>query len=282
MCPTAIRRWLLSFVLLGFLVPAAVVRADVAVGANAPAFTKNVLGGGTATLSQYSGKVVVLFLLGYGCPFCQTDGPSVQQDLSAYYQQLRPGLVQVIGADLWNGTASQLNQFKTNTGIQFPLLLNGGVTTGGNMSLTYGTYDNYVVIDQQGVVRYHAALTWPHGNRYHLNDIRNIVDGLLGPVLDVPGETRTQLALAVSPHPARGPVNVSLALPQAEREVMVNVFDATGRQVAELHRGAASAGPLRLTWSRTDHRGEAVPAGLYFVRALVGSEQLGQRLVVLR
>lgn len=282
MCPTAIRRWLLSFVLLGLLVPAAVVRADVAVGATAPPFTKSVLGGGTATLSQYSGKVVVLFLLGYGCPYCQSDGPSVQQDLSAYYQQLRPGLVQVLGADLWNGTASQLNQFKTNTGIQFPLLLNGAVATGGNMSTSYGTYDNYVVIDQQGVVRYHAALNWPHGNRYHLDEIRNVVDGLLGPVLDAPGESRTHLALAVSPHPARGPVNVSLALPQAEREVTVEVLDATGRRVAELHRGGAVAGPLRLMWARTDQRGEPVPAGLYFVQALVGSAQLGQRLVVLR
>ena len=282
MRPTAIRRWLLGIALLGFLVPAAAVRADVAVGANAPAFTKNVLGGCTATLSQYSGKVVVLFLLGYGCPICQSDGPSVQQNVSAYYQQLRPGLVQVIGADLWNGTASQLNQFKVNTGIQFPLLLNGALTTGGNLSTSYGPFDNYVVVDQQGVVRYHAALTWPHGNRYHIDEIRSVVDGLLGPVLDVPGESRTQLALAVSPHPARGPVSVALTLPQTEAEVMVDVLDATGRRVAELHRGGAAAGPLRLTWSRTDQRGEAVPAGLYFVRALVGSAQLGQRLVVLR
>ena len=184
----------------------------------------------------------------------------------------------MLGADLWNGSAAQLNQFKTNTGIQFPLLLNGASATGGNMSITYGTYDNYIVIDQQGVVRYHAALTWPHGNRYHLADIRTVVDGLLGPPLDVPGETRTNVALAVSPHPARGPVSVSLALPQAIGDVTVEVLDASGRRLAELYRGSAAAGPLRLTWSRTDARGEQVPAGLYFVRASVGSEQLRQRV----
>jgi hypothetical protein len=31
-----------------------------------PAFTKNQLGGGAVSLSDYSGKVVILFLLGYG------------------------------------------------------------------------------------------------------------------------------------------------------------------------------------------------------------------------
>src|SRR5258705_11951552 len=40
-------------------------RALIMPGAVAPAFTKSVLGGGTASLSDYSGKVVVLFLLGY-------------------------------------------------------------------------------------------------------------------------------------------------------------------------------------------------------------------------
>ena len=42
--------------------------ADIPLGATAPDFTKNVLGGGILSLSQYTpnhDKVVVLFLLGY-------------------------------------------------------------------------------------------------------------------------------------------------------------------------------------------------------------------------
>lgn len=280
MRPALFRRLMLTLSLL--LALPSVTRADIAVGATGPPFTKNVLGGGTATLSQYSGKVVVLFLLGYGCPICQGDGPSVQQNIHAYYQQQRPGLVQVLGADLWNGTAAQLNNFKNLTGAQFPLLLNGAIATGGNMSLSYGPYDNYLVLDQQGVVRYHAALTYPHGSRYKLNEIRAKVDELLGPPLDVPGSGRANLALAVTPHPARGPVNVSLTLPQAEADVSVEVLDTAGRRVAELYRGAAALGALRLTWSNTDAQGASVPAGLYFVRARAGSEELHQRVVLLK
>lgn len=274
------RRLVLTLSLL-LTLPAA-SQAQIAIGAAGPAFTKNQLGGGTVSLSQYSGKVVVLFLLGYGCPFCQSSGPSVQADLHAYYQTQRPGEVQVLGADLWNGTASQVNTFKVNTGAQYPLLLNGGIATGGNLSALYGTYDNYIVLDQQGIVRYHAALNYAQGQRYQLSQIRAIVDGLLGPPLDVPGGTRNTLALAVSPHPARGPVEVALALPQGERDVTIEVLDTGGRRVTELYRGSASAGPLRLTWSRSDAQGAAVAAGLYFIRASVGSEVLKQRVVVLR
>ena len=41
--------------------------AQLALGASAPPFTKSLLGGGSVSApSQYSGKVLVLFLLGYG------------------------------------------------------------------------------------------------------------------------------------------------------------------------------------------------------------------------
>lgn len=40
-------------------------RAQVTPGAVAPNFTKNQFGGGSVSLNQYAGKVVLLFLLGY-------------------------------------------------------------------------------------------------------------------------------------------------------------------------------------------------------------------------
>lgn len=39
--------------------------AQIQPGALGPDFTKTPLGGGSVSLSQYTGKVVVLFLLGY-------------------------------------------------------------------------------------------------------------------------------------------------------------------------------------------------------------------------
>lgn len=42
------------------------LQATVHAGDEAPDFTKTELGGGEISLSDYSGKVVILFLLGYG------------------------------------------------------------------------------------------------------------------------------------------------------------------------------------------------------------------------
>ena len=39
--------------------------AAIQLGATAPNFTKNKLGGGSFNLADYSGKVVVIFLLGW-------------------------------------------------------------------------------------------------------------------------------------------------------------------------------------------------------------------------
>jgi len=50
--------WLLA-------VSVAPARGAVQPGQTAPNFTKSQLGGGSVSLSNYSGKVVVLFLLGY-------------------------------------------------------------------------------------------------------------------------------------------------------------------------------------------------------------------------
>lgn len=59
-----LRQLLQSVVLLALA--AAPVAAQIPLGATAPNFTKSTLGGGSVSLSSYSGKVVVLFLLGHG------------------------------------------------------------------------------------------------------------------------------------------------------------------------------------------------------------------------
>ena len=55
---------LLAIALLAFAAP---VWAQLPLGATAPAFTKSLLGGGSVSApGQYPGKVLVLFLFGYG------------------------------------------------------------------------------------------------------------------------------------------------------------------------------------------------------------------------
>jgi hypothetical protein len=86
----------------------------------------------------------------------------------------------VLGPDLYNGNSAQLTGFRDQTGATFPLLLNGASGAGNeNLFIPYGQYDNYVVINKQGIIRYHAYDLWSHGNRYHLDEIRAAVDSLV-------------------------------------------------------------------------------------------------------
>ena len=61
------RRLLLASTTLVLLALTRPASAQLPLGAVAPAFTKPLLGGGSVSApGQYSGKVLVLFLLGYG------------------------------------------------------------------------------------------------------------------------------------------------------------------------------------------------------------------------
>lgn len=207
----------------------------------------------------------------------------MQQNIAQSYNTSHPGQVQVVGVDEYNGTASQLRSFKNQTGATYPLLLLGATATGGNFATLYGTFDNYVVVNKQGIVRYHAALTWPHGNRYHLDEIRGSIDSLVSQPTGVePGTLPSGFRLTSAPNPARGGTTVELAIPSGAGAVArVTVHDVRGRQVATVWSAAAQAGVNRFAWPATDASGAPLAPGIYLIRAEVGTVRLTHRVVVL-
>lgn len=87
-------------------------------------------------------------------------------------------------------------------------------------------------------------------------------------------------ALRVTPNPVR--VACTIELPERRSEDgRVLVFDAGGRtlRVLDAPRGTASA---RVAWDARDQRGDAVPAGTYFVRWQAGERRAAARVVVVR
>jgi hypothetical protein len=189
--------------------------------------------------------------------------------------------VQVIGVDTWNGTQNQLRTFRNTTGATYPLLLNGSLATGGNVEALYGTYDNYIVVNKQGIVRYHAADSWTLGNRYHLNEIRATVDSLVSATVGIepPGPARG-FTLDAAPNPFRGAAEIAFAHPGADAvAATVTVHDLAGRRIATLHDGPAAPGAQRVSWNGADARGARVPPGVYLVCAAWPGTTLTRRIV---
>ncbi len=78
-----------------------------------------------------------------------------------------------------------------------------------------------------------------------------------------------------------GSDRLRLTLP-ARADVTVDIHDARGARVQRVFSGSLEAGERALSWDGRDTQGRTVASGVYFVRALVGGEQLVGRLVVVR
>jgi hypothetical protein len=59
---------------------------------------------------------------------------------------------QALALELWTGPASLVRGFVEATAITFPILMQAGY-----LQASYLSYDNYVVIDADGIVRYTSA-----------------------------------------------------------------------------------------------------------------------------
>lgn len=114
----------------------------------APAFSLNSSDGRLVNLSDYSGKVVVLFFFGNSCPSCKAAAPSIESKLAAPYAS--NSNYQIIGLDQWDGNAASVQSFKTTTGVSFPLLLSASSTAAAYKT----TYDRLVVIDKSGNIAF--------------------------------------------------------------------------------------------------------------------------------
>jgi len=83
------------------------------------------------------------------------------------------------------------------------------------------------------------------------------------------------------PNPLGRATTISYQLAHAG-PVALTVHDASGRLVRRLEGGLQSAGRHDVTWKGTDNQGEAVPAGVYFVRLNADGKTSSHRVTLVR
>jgi hypothetical protein len=119
------------------------------------------------------------------------------------------------------------------------------------------------------------------GHRYAYRLELQISDGTIaweGPVELELDAVPARLAITrVGPNPFRDALRLRLAVPRSER-VSAKVYDVTGTEVALIVEGTLSPGTHDLAWDARAAR-RAVPPGVYFLRAEMGSEQATMRIV---
>lgn len=115
------------------------------VGSQAPPWTDPLVGGGTLSQSQLTGKPLLLDFFATWCPPCNAQAPLVE---AAYHEYAHKGL-QVVGVDVQE-TAKKAQVFVTEHHVTYPSVADGGAISDeyaiNGMPVT-------VFIDKSGVIR---------------------------------------------------------------------------------------------------------------------------------
>lgn len=91
-----------------------------------------------------------------------------------------------------------------------------------------------------------------------------------------------ELALSAGqPNPFGREIGFSVTMVRAG-DLDVTVLDVGGREVAHLHRGAASAGAHPFRWDGRRDGGDRLPDGIYFIRARGLDVTLARKVILLR
>ena len=87
--------------------------------------------------------------------------------------------------------------------------------------------------------------------------------------------------LLLAPNPALGLVDIhyQVATPS---NVEITVYDLRGRKIRTVFSGKQEAGDRSVRWNGRDDRDLEVPLGVYFLKALIGSQLRTERLVLVR
>ncbi len=96
------------------------------------------------------------------------------------------------------------------------------------------------------------------------------------------GPTPPILELLPSPNPFRSATRIRFAAPRADTEVLLRIFDVSGRTVRTLHHGPAGPDPVDVSWDGRTDDGRAVPAGVYFVNLTAGDRSASRKIGRLR
>lgn len=92
---------------------------------NAPDFTLPQLDGGSLTLSDFKGKVIIVNFWATWCPPCRMEIP----DFVYLYENYKDKGLVIIGVNLDRGDARSVKQFSEKYKINYPVVLGNGKVT---------------------------------------------------------------------------------------------------------------------------------------------------------
>jgi peroxiredoxin len=131
-------------------------REGTRVGFLAPTFTLDRLGGGTSSLSEFRGKVVLLNFWATWCGPCRAEMPS----LEALSHEFPSQEFLVVGISTDYEGAEIVQPFMDSFGLTFPILLDPQMQVNDRFEVR--SLPTSIVLDRRGVIRhkFFGAMDW--------------------------------------------------------------------------------------------------------------------------
>ena len=207
-----------SFIFIWLFLPA----NGQEVGNPAPDFELTSVSDNQFKLSDQQGKLVVIFILGYDCPFCISFAPTSESDLHQKYNSRNDFVM--VGIDSWNGSKSGVQSFQSKTGVTYPLLMDGS-----DMAKSYETtYDRLLVIDKEGILRHSNSNTVAKND---LENVLSVVEQYIDETVTSAEPLVNENSIGIYPNPARESLNVNNLNQQFVADDNVYIYDITGKPV---------------------------------------------------
>lgn len=132
----------------------------VDIGVQAPEFSYPALAGGTKSLSEYRGKVVLVNVWATWCNPCREEMPSMER----LYQMMKGQPFEILAVSIDVRGATDVEPFAKQLGLSFPILLDGNKEI-SDLYQTTGVPESFI-IDKHGVVaqRIIGPLDWANTN----------------------------------------------------------------------------------------------------------------------
>lgn len=237
------------------------------VGQPAPDFMLKSLSNSDYKLSDNKGKVILVFLVGYGCPLCIASAPSVQSELINSFAGNSNFEFLII--DTWDGSASSFNSFKNRT------MLNGiYLQMGKSVATSWSTtYDRLAVIDAEGKLVFKGT----RAARSDVNQAKSAVQTALQNVSTSVFDLEENSAVSLGqnfPNPVIGKTTIEFSIKESSY-VSLRVSNIAGKVVKTIISTDLPAGSHSVEFDTGD-----IPNGIYFYRLDAGSYSVSNKMIV--
>lgn len=234
------------------------------VGDSAPDFTLQQIQGGNFTLSNQTGKVVFIFWLGYACPYCKSAAPSISSDIINTFNG-RSNFV-AIGVDTWNGSKTQVEGFKSQTGLDVNYLM-----MGSSAAQSWGTtYDRLSVVDKNGKIVFKGT----QGSSLDIGNAKTAIENALSVTTSAETLEGNVFELSNYPNPFSSQTTIRFQL-KKNTHISLGLYDLTGKKVRKITDKPFSPGEHQVIFSK-----EQLTNGIYFLRLNAEGQVFTRKMII--